>query len=220
MTKQKLKVWDAPTRLFHWLLVLALAFMWYSGETGGNLMAWHLRCGVFILGLVVFRLCWGFWGSDTARFTQFVKGPAQIRRYLGGQLSENEQPGHNPLGALMVLALLAALLVQVGTGLFAADENTWLYNGYLNGLVSEEAGSAARNVHILFFNVLLALVAVHVATVLIYKFIKKHDLITPMFSGCKMLAGKLPALQFAGAGKFLAALAVAAAAVWLVVNID
>ena len=110
MTKQKLKVWDAPTRLFHWLLVLALAFMWYSGETGGNLMAWHLRCGVFILGLVVFRLCWGFWGSDTARFAQFVKGPAQIRRYLGGQLSENEQPGHNPLGALMVLALLAALL--------------------------------------------------------------------------------------------------------------
>jgi cytochrome b len=174
---------------------------------------------VFILGLVVFRLCWGFWGSDTARFAQFVKGPAQIRRYLGGQLSENEQPGHNPLGALMVLALLAALLVQVFTGLFAADENTWLYNGYLNGLVSEEAGSTARNVHILFFNVLLALVAVHVATVLIYKFIKKHDLITPMFSGCKMLAGKLPALQFAGTGKFLAALAVAAAAVWLVVNI-
>ena len=86
--------------------------------------------------------------------------------------------------------------------------------------MSEEAGSAARNVHILFFNVLLALVAVHVATVLIYKFIKKHDLITPMFSGCKMLAGQLPALQFAGAGKFLAALAVAAAAVWLVVNID
>ena len=159
MTKQKLKVWDAPTRLFHWLLVLALAFMWYSGETGGNLMAWHLRCGVFILGLVVFRLCWGFWGSDTARFAQFVKGPAQIRRYLGGQLSENEQPGHNPLGALMVLALLAALLVQVFTGLFAADENTWLYNGYLNSLVSEEAGSTARNAHILFFNVLLALVA-------------------------------------------------------------
>ncbi len=217
--KQKLKVWDLPTRLFHWTLVLAVAFMWYSGETGGSLMAWHLRCGLLILGLVVFRICWGLWGSDTARFASFVRGPAQIKRYLSGSLTENEQPGHNPLGALMVLALLAALLVQLFSGLFASDENMWLYNGYLNALVGSEAGAAARRIHITFFNLLLALIAVHVATILIYKFVKKHNLITPMLSGYKMLAGKLPQLQFAGAGKLLAALAVAVAVVAVVANI-
>ena len=216
--KQKLKVWDLPTRFFHWALVLAVAFMWYSGETGGNLMAWHLRCGLLILGLVVFRICWGFWGSDTARFSQFVRGPQHIGRYLKGNLTENEQPGHNPLGALMVLALLAALLVQLISGLLASDENMWLYNGYLNSLISSEAGATARSIHTFFFNVLLVLIAVHVATVLLYKFVKKHNLITPMFSGYKELEGRLPALKFAGAGKFAMAVVAALVVIAMVVN--
>ncbi|UOO83143.1 cytochrome b/b6 domain-containing protein [Uruburuella testudinis] len=216
--KQKLKVWDLPTRLFHWALVSVLAFMWYSGETGGNLMAWHLRCGLLILALLVFRICWGFWGSDTARFSQFVRGPAQIKRYLKGDLTENEQPGHNPLGALMVLALLAALAVQLLSGLFASDENMWLYNGYLNSLISSEAGAAARSIHIVFFNVLLALAAVHVLAVLLYQLVKKHNLIAPMFSGRKTLEGRLPELKFAGIGKFAAAVAVAVAVIAMVAN--
>lgn len=116
--KQKVRVWDIPTRLFHWSLVLSIGFMWFSAEQGGDWLAWHLRCGLFILALLVFRVCWGLWGSDTSRFAQFVK-PTQIGRYLSGKLSENEQPGHNPVGALMVLALLAALFFQVGTGLFS-----------------------------------------------------------------------------------------------------
>ncbi|MDO5639997.1 MAG: cytochrome b/b6 domain-containing protein [Neisseria sp.] len=215
--KQKLKVWDLPTRLFHWTLVLALAFMWYSGETGGNLMAWHLRCGLFILALVVFRICWGLWGSDTSRFSQFVRGPKQIKRYLQGGLTENEQPGHNPLGALMVLALLAALLVQLISGLFASDENMWLYNGYLNSLVSSEAGATARGIHIAFFNVLLALAAVHVLTILVYKFVKKHDLVKPMLTGYKELEGGVPELKFAGLGKLAMAVISAVLIVALVV---
>lgn len=210
--KQKLKVWDLPTRLFHWSLVLAIAFMWYSAEEGGNLLVWHLRVGLFILGLVVFRICWGFWGSETARFASFVRGPGQIARYIKGGISENEQPGHNPLGALMVLALLAAVLFQVLTGLFASDENTFANSGYLNSLVGEDTGSAVRTVHITFFNVLLALICVHVATILGYRFLKKHDLITPMITGFKRLEGRLPVLAFAGGGRFLAAVAVAAAA--------
>ncbi|KLT72186.1 nickel-dependent hydrogenase b-type cytochrome subunit [Neisseria arctica] len=214
--KQSLKVWDFPTRLFHWTLVAAFAFMWYSGENGGSLMAWHLPCGLLILGLVVFRLCWGIWGSDTARFGSFVRGPAQIRRYLQGDISENEQPGHNPLGALMVLALLGALSVQLLTGLLASDENMWLYNGYLNGLVGSETGAQMRGIHVAFFNVLLVLVVVHVATILFYKFVKKHNLITPMLTGYKELEGKLPVLKFAGAVKFVLAAAVAFAVVWLV----
>ena len=97
--KQKVKVWDLPTRLFHWLLVLSVGFMWYSAQAGGGMLVWHLRCGLLVAGLIVFRLCWGLWGSDTARFSQFVRGPSSIRRYLQGSLTENEQPGHNPLGA-------------------------------------------------------------------------------------------------------------------------
>lgn len=215
--KQKLKVWDLPTRLFHWTLVLAVAFMWYSGETGGSLMAWHLRCGLLILALVVFRICWGFWGSDTARFGSFVRGPQHIKRYLNGSLTESEQPGHNPLGALMVLALLAALLVQLVSGLFASDENMWLYNGYLNGLVGESAGTAARNIHVAFFNLLLALIAVHVLTILVYKFVKKHDLIKPMLTGYKELEGGVPELEFAGLGKLAMAVVSAALIVAMVV---
>ena len=88
--KQKVRVWDIPTRLFHWSLVLSIGFMWFSAEQGGDWLAWHLRCGLFILALLVFRVCWGLWGSDTSRFAQFVK-PTQIGRYLSGKLSENEQ---------------------------------------------------------------------------------------------------------------------------------
>ncbi|OSI17617.1 cytochrome b/b6 domain-containing protein [Neisseria dumasiana] len=215
--KQKLKVWDIPTRLFHWTLVIAIAFMWYSAETGGNLMVWHLRVGLLMLGLIVFRLCWGMWGSDTARFGSFVRGPAQIKRYLKGEITENEQPGHNPLGALMVLALLGAVSFQVITGLFAPDNNAFVNNGFLNGWVSEDTGSLIHTLHVQFFNYLLALIAVHVATIFIYKFVKKHNLITPMITGYKYLEGKLPVIKFAGAGKLLAALAVAAGvvcAVW------
>lgn len=215
--KQKLKVWDIPTRLFHWTLAAAVAFMWYSGETGGSLMTWHLRVGLLILGLIVFRLCWGLWGSDTARFGNFVRGPAQIKRYIKGGITENEQPGHNPLGALMVLALLGAVSFQVITGLFSPDNNAFVYNGFLNGWVSEDTGNLMHTLHVRFFNVLLLLIAVHVATILVYRFIKKHNLITPMITGYKYLEGKLPVLAFAGAGRLLAALAAAAAvvcAVW------
>ncbi|MBF0803958.1 MULTISPECIES: cytochrome b/b6 domain-containing protein [unclassified Neisseria] len=215
--KQKLKVWDLPTRIFHWTLAAATAFMWYSAETGGNLLIWHLRVGLLILVLVVFRICWGLWGSDTARFANFVRGPGQIARYLKGEISENEQPGHNPLGALMVLALLAAVLFQVATGLFANDENTFTNSGYLNGWAGDGLGSTLRTVHVTFFNALLGLICIHVATIFIYKFLKKHDLIKPMITGYKFIEGKLPALAFAGSGKLAAALAVAAAvaaAVW------
>lgn len=215
--KQRLKVWDLPTRLFHWTLVAGVAFMWYSANQGGDWMAWHLRCGLLMLGMMVFRLCWGAWGSDTARFARFFK-PSQIGRYLKGELTENEQPGHNPLGALMVVALIGAVLFQVVTGLLASDENTFMYNGYLNGL-AEGAGGKFREIHVVFFNLLAGLAALHVVTVLLYRFVKKHDLIRPMITGYKELEGKLPDLWFAGAGRLVAALAVAIAAIAAVLGV-
>lgn len=115
--KNKTKVWDFPTRLFHWLLAASLPFMWYSAKAGGDMLQWHTRVGLLVLFLLVFRLCWGIWGSDTARFSRFVRGWAGIRGYLKNGIPEHIQPGHNPLGALMVVALLAAVSFQVGTGL-------------------------------------------------------------------------------------------------------
>ena len=214
--KQKIKVWDAPTRLFHWLLVLLMGFMWYSATQGGDMLVWHLRGGLLILALVVFRLCWGIWGSDTAKFSRFVRPFSKIRRYTQGRMSEDELVGHNPLGALMVIALLAALVFQTATGLFAADENTFTNSGFLNHLVSEHAGTLARKIHVNFFNVLAVLAGVHIAAVLLYRFVKKQDLITPMINGFKTIDAKQPKL--AGMGQLLAALLVAIAlvcAVWM-----
>ena len=214
--KQKIKVWDAPTRLFHWSLVLAIPFMWFSADTGGNWLTWHLRVGLFILGLWVFRICWGLWGSDTARFSQFVHGPAQIKRYLAGQMSENEQPGHNPMGALMVVGLLAAIGLQLFTGLFAADENTFTHSGNLNGWVSDDTGSLMRTIHVNFFWFLLGLIALHILAVLSYKLIKKINLIHPMLSGYKHLEGETKPLRFASLPMLVLAVLVAAAVVWWV----
>ena len=214
--KQKIKVWDAPTRLFHWLLVLLMGFMWYSATRGGDMLVWHLRGGLLMLALVVFRLCWGIWGSDTAKFSRFVRPSSEIRRYTQGQMSEAELVGHNPLGALMVIALLAALVFQTATGLFAADENTFTNSGFLNHLVSEHAGTLARKIHVNFFNVLAVLAGVHIAAVLLYRFVKKQDLITPMINGFKTIDAQQPKL--AGMGQLFAALLVAivlVCAVWM-----
>lgn len=214
--KQKIKVWDVPTRLFHWLLVLLMGFMWYSATQGGDMLVWHLRGGLLMLALVVFRLCWGIWGSDTAKFSRFVRPFSEIRLYTQGQMSEDELVGHNPLGALMVIALLAALVFQTATGLFAADENTFTNSGFLNHLVSEHAGTLARKIHVNFFNILAVLAAVHIAAVLLYRFVKKQDLITPMINGFKTIDVQQPKL--AGMGQLLAALSVAivlVCAVWM-----
>lgn len=210
---KKIKVWDLPTRLFHWTLFLSVFFMWFSADQGGAWLQWHLRVGVGILVLLIFRLIWGVIGSDTARFTQFVKGPSQIKRYLKNEISEQEQPGHNPLGALMVIALLAALLFQVATGLFSSDNNSYLYNGYLQHLIGS-AGSTARMIHITFFNLLLALVCVHIVVVWLYLLIKKHNLIRPMITGIKTIAEPVPQLRFTSSAVALLIVIILALAIY------
>ncbi|MDO5686995.1 MAG: cytochrome b/b6 domain-containing protein [Neisseria sp.] len=214
--KHQVKVWDLPTRIFHWILVVGVLFMWFSANEGGAWLAWHLRVGLALLALVAFRIVWGFVGSDTARFRQFVKGPSQIKRYLRNEISENEQPGHNPLGALMVVAMLLALLFQVASGLFAVDANSYLYNGYLQHLVSEEEGSAARFVHVNFFWILVGMIALHVLAVLAYRFLKNNNLIKPMITGKKTLEEPLPALRFASPVKAAVIFAVLAVLAYLI----
>jgi len=191
------RVWDVPTRLFHWLLVAAFAGMWYSGKQGGDLLEYHIWCGIGIAGLLLFRLLWGVVGSETARFASFVRGPRQIVRYLKGELPEHEQPGHNPLGALMVLALLAVLLFQVGTGLFAADVDSYLYDGPLAARIDSGLAETLTSWHKLSFNLLLGLVGLHVLAIVVYRLVKRQNLVRAMLTGRKPLGTKAPTLHFA-----------------------
>lgn len=177
------KLWDLPTRLFHWALVTAIGFSWFCAEVGGNWMVWHERSGIFLLTLVVFRLIWGVIGSDTARFSQFVKSP----RYAWQHFIELRtkatafHAGHNPLGAWMVVALILAVLVQATTGLFATDDI--VTQGPLNGLVTEETAAVLTSIHRLTFKGIMLLAAVHIVAVVFYRFYKRTNLIKAMVIG-------------------------------------
>lgn len=177
---RKILIWDLPTRLFHWLLVLSIVAMVVTGKAGGSWMEWHGRLGLLVLGLLVFRLLWGVMGSTYARFAGFFPTPAKVAAYLRGQW---HAPGHNPLGACSVLALLAVPLFQALTGLVANDDIAFV--GPLYDLVGRDLSNLATRWHLLAVNVLLALVALHVAAILFYAHIKKDNLVKPMVLGWK-----------------------------------
>ena len=174
----KVLVWDLPTRLFHWLLLALVVAAFITAKTGGGAMVWHGRCGLAILGLLIFRLVWGFNGATYARFSQFLPTPAKLRDYFAGRW---RNLGHNPLGALSVFALLAVLAAQATSGLFANDDIA--YTGYLGKLVSYDLSSRLTSFHHLLENVLLLFVALHVAAIVFYVRIKKHNLVIPMITG-------------------------------------
>lgn len=178
---KKVLVWDLPTRIFHWLLVAALTGAYFTGENGGNWLVWHERLGIFIVGLITFRLVWGFAGSTYARFTTFVRGPAAIKAYLAGQW---QGLGHNPLGALSVLALLVLVILQFSTGLFAQNDDTG-FAGPFYALVGSRIGDLATRLHHKIFDVLAIMVGLHVAVVVFHTRIKKNNLIKPMIIGHK-----------------------------------
>jgi len=178
MSRQR--VWDLPTRLFHWALAGAIVAAIVTGKIGGDLIEWHGRSGLFILGLIIFRIVWGFVGSPTARFANFIRGPGAIKAYLKG---EWKGVGHNPLGALAVLGLLALTAAQVFSGLFANDDIT--FQGPLAALISKDASDQSRALHSLVFYGLLAIVGLHVAAIAFYTRVKKESLVKPMLTGWK-----------------------------------
>jgi cytochrome b len=222
MTDRSTPVWDLPVRLFHWLLVLLVAFQLVSGNIGGNLMRWHMLAGYAILTLVLFRLAWGVAGSTTARFSHFLAGPRAALEFGRRLLSRAPAPhaGHNPIGGWMVIALLGALAVQAGTGLFANDDIAT--EGPLAALVSKATSDRMTAIHHATYAVLLVLIALHVCAVLYHWLVKKEDLIGAMFSGAKHvpedLAQKMSAARFASSWRALGLLAAAAALVWLIVS--
>jgi cytochrome b len=175
----KAPVWDLPIRLFHWVLTALIAFSWWSVKSHETEA--HIWSGIAILTLLIFRLLWGLFGSSTARFANFVRGPAVLRDYLRDNASWRFA-GHTPLGALSVIALLGAVAVQVGLGLIAVDEDG-LNEGPLAQLVSLETSEAARDLHESFFNILLALIVVHVAAIVLYRLLVGRKLTGAMFTG-------------------------------------
>jgi cytochrome b len=208
---QRIRIWDAPTRLVHWSLVALVAFSWWTAENGR--MDWHRYSGYAVLGVLVFRLYWGIVGSSTARFAQFVKGPQTIVQYLR---AKTVVAGHNPLGALSVIALLLLLMAQVGLGLFAVDVDG-LESGPLSHLVSFEDGREYAKSHELVFNILMAFVVLHIAAILFYLFVKRDNLIAPMVTGAKTwTAAQLPQVKFAAGWLVIPGIALAALLVWYI----
>ena len=180
------KVWDLPVRLIHWSLVVLVGVSWLTAEIGQ--LALHHLSGYLIFALVAARIVWGFVGSTTARFAHFVKGPEAVKAYTAGLFNRAEAAsvGHNPLGALSVLALLGVLGLQVLLGLFAQDSDG-LGPGPLANRLSRQAGRAVAEVHEAVFGLLLIFIALHVAAILFHTCYKRDTLLRPMVTGRKLL---------------------------------
>ncbi|MCM8611527.1 cytochrome b/b6 domain-containing protein [Accumulibacter sp.] len=208
--RQRIRVWDLPTRVFHWALVLLVVASFVSGKIGGNAMVWHGRFGLAILGLLSFRLLWGLIGSTYARFISFLPTPAAIMAYLRGQW---RGLGHNPLGALSVFGLLGLLAFQVGSGLFANDDIA--FRGPLYALVSSELSERLTGWHKLSVNLLVLLVLLHLTAIGFYAHVRKENLVRPMLTGWKEVAPEHgPPATGGGPLAFIVALLFAVAAVY------
>ncbi len=217
---KKVKVWDLPLRLFHWLLLIAVAaaFITIWAKSERNL---HMISGYIVLALLLFRLIWGFIGGYHARFFNFVKGPSGVLSYLGTLRSGMHDPtktGHNALGALSVLTLLLSLLFQAVSGLFNHDDD--LNEGPLRKFVSDSLADKIHDAHAINQWIILGLIALHVAAILFYRFVKKDDLVTPMITGSKGLPADASTKDAPGGNTLLGAivLAVAAGIVWYIVT--
>ena len=198
-------VWDLPIRLFHWLLAALIAFSWWSAEE--HHLDWHFWSGYAILTLLIFRLLWGLFGSSTARFASFVRGPGAVFAYLRDDMSWRFA-GHTPLGALSVVALLLCTLAQVTLGLLSTDEDG-LNEGPLARFVSIDTSEAAASIHEIFFYVLLAFIVLHVAAILYYRLARGKKLAAAMVTGRAELEPDVAPMRPARWWAALACLAVA-----------
>ncbi|HSD37862.1 MAG TPA: cytochrome b/b6 domain-containing protein [Rhodocyclaceae bacterium] len=217
---KKVKVWDLPLRLFHWLLLIAVsaAFITIWAKSDRNL---HMLAGYSVLTLLLFRLVWGFIGGEHARFFNFVKGPARVLSYMGALFGGRHDPnrtGHNALGALSVLAMLLSLLFQAVSGLFNFDDD--LNEGPLRKLISESLADKLHEAHEINQWIILGLIVLHVLAILFYRFGKKDNLVSPMITGSKTLPADATTADARGGNTFIGAvvLAISAGAVWYVVT--
>ena len=211
----KVLVWDLPVRIFHWALVLAFAGAFVTDWLGVTYFKYHLWCGYTVIVLIGFRLIWGIVGTRHARFSSFLRGPKAIWDYLRG--NDKHGAGHNPLGALMVVVLLASLLVQAATGLFGNDE---IFNvGPLYGYISNELSLSLTSLHRQLFYWIAGAIGLHILAVIIYRVFKHEKLVAAMITGRK---SNVPREEGIASSRIFLALAiviiVSALLAWLVIT--
>lgn len=212
-----MKVWDLPVRLFHWAIVALIFAAWLTQELGR--MDLHMWVGYMILTLLLFRIVWGFVGSDTARFSRFLRSPIAGLRHLS-QLRRREpdyEIGHNAAGGWMVLAMLALIGVQTGTGLFSNDDGDT--EGPLMHLVSKGQSDWLSHIHYLSFKAIEAAIVLHVLAIFIYAVLKRQNLVGPMVTGTKLMPLDAAAPRLVSGLWALVTLAAAAGAVTWVVRL-
>lgn len=210
----KVRIWDRPTRIFHWVLVVLVVVCYVSGDNGRFDV--HVPAGQALLVLVLARVLWGFAGSEPSRFRAFVRPLREVASYLPtlAKRAPGRHPGHNPLGGLSVVAMLLALLLQAGLGVFAVDVDG-LHEGPLSFVVSYDAARTAADLHGRLVDVLLVLVGLHLAAILFHRLYKHERLVKPMVTGWAVLpgAGDRPAPRLVSDWRALLVLAAAAAVV-------
>jgi len=220
------RVWDVPTRIFHWTLLVLVVASVVTGQfdsiLGPATLEWHKRSGLAILGLLLFRVAWGFVGGTHARFANFLRGPRAVIGYVKGLVSgreSGESAGHNPLGGWSVAAMLSALLLQAATGLFLVQED-YGFEGPLARHVSGAVSDRLNAIHAANFWVIAALIALHVSAIAFYTAVKRQDLVGAMITGARRLAPGREGEDSRGGGlAAAAAIAIAAgAAVWALVT--
>ena len=179
--KRTLRIWDLPTRLFHWLLVVCIAGAVICVNIGGYWMQWHAYFGYAVLSLVLFRVLWGFIGAVHSRFITFVPSPQRLIAFLSGK--QGGGLGHNPLGSLSVIALLLVLSIQASTGLFTDDDIA--FQGPLAKYVPNAAVSLLSSIHALNSNILFGLIGLHLLAIAYYQWVKRVSIVMPMIQGDK-----------------------------------
>ena len=208
-----MRVWDLPTRLFHWAIVILIATSYLTYRF--DQMRYHILSGYAVLTLLLFRIAWGFVGSETARFTHFLTNPLAAFRHLAqfGKREPDEQIGHNAAGGWMVLVMLLVIAAQVGTGLFSNDDA--LTEGPLAHIVGKGRSDQITDWHAFNFNILLGVMSLHVVAVITYAIIKRHNLVRPMITGRKRLPGHFRQPRMASSLLAAALVLLAACIVWV-----
>lgn len=209
-TLNKVRVWDLPTRIFHWALVAGVLGLAISGTIGGNAMIWHFRFGYAVLTLLLFRIVWGLVGGRWSRFGAFIYSPQSVYNYLKGRGKAEHSVGHSPIGAGSVFAMLGILLAQVGSGLLSDDEIA--FAGPLTRFVSNATVSLATNYHKNIGKwIVLALVLLHIAAIVFYLW-RKHNLVGAMLHGDKELVTRVAPSRDDAASRIAALVVLAACA--------
>ncbi|MBM0103962.1 cytochrome b/b6 domain-containing protein [Steroidobacter sp. S1-65] len=207
-----IRIWDWPVRLTHWLFVLCIAVSWWSAEE--HQMEWHRYSGYTLLGLLIFRIYWGFTGSSSARFSHFLRGPSGVIAYLRESREAHRDAGHNPLGGWSVAIMLVLMLSQVSIGLFVSDVDG-IESGPLSHLVSFETSRTLADIHEVVFNVILAFIGLHIAAILFYLLAKRDNLIVAMLTGQRRDARIRP-MRPVPAWRILPGIVLATGVVWWV----